>query len=305
MSNRTLSIIVAATLLAGQSPPALAQTSSFRDLALRINVGDRLAVENPSGVTTSGRIVRLTPAEITLDTASGERQFDLNVRSISVRHRSTRKAVLIGAGLGAAVGLVAACTAAEREECGDAGLILGAMGAGGGALVSALRPTWSVVYAEGRATDVSASAGPIGPLDELALRVNLGDRVRVRDRSGASVGGRLTRLTGEEITIRSEAGDTRIPAMAVRAVAVRRYALGEGALVGGVLFTALALAAPACRNNSDCRPLAAAPFGAGVGLAIGALVPRMKTVFRTEEPRISLLPIMARSRTGLRATLRW
>jgi hypothetical protein len=98
--------IAAVALLFVAPSIATAQTSPFFDLALRVNVGDRLEVKDPSGATTAGRLAGLTPTEITLQTASGERRFGVGVLSISVRHRSTRKAVLIGAGLGAAVGLV-------------------------------------------------------------------------------------------------------------------------------------------------------------------------------------------------------
>lgn len=305
MRTRTFALIAAVALLFVAPSIAVAQTSSFRDLALRVNVGDRLEVKDPAGATTGGRLVGLTPTEITLQTASGERRFGVEVLSISVRHRSTRKAVLIGAGLGAAAGLVVACTRAEREECGDAALILGAVGAGGGVLYSAMHPGWSTVYSAGGAPIATAPAGVPGPLDDLALHVNLGDRLRVRDRSGVTISGRLTGLTGTEITLETESGEAPVAVTAVRAVAVRRYALGQGALIGGAVFTALAFAAPACRDNPDCVPIVAAPFGAGVGLAIGALVPRMKTVFRAEPPRIGVAPVLSRRSVGIRATLRW
>jgi hypothetical protein len=229
----------------------------------------------------------------------------VEVLSISVRHRSTRKAVLIGAGLGAAAGLVVACTRAEREECGDAALILGAAGAGGGVLYSAMHPGWRTVYSAGGAPIATAPAGAPGPLDDLALHVNLGDRLRVRERSGVTISGRLTGLTGTEITLETESGEARVAVTVVGAVAVRRYALGQGALIGGALFTALAFAAPACRDNPDCVPIVAAPFGAGVGLAIGALIPRMKTVFRAEPSRVGVAPVLSRRSVGIRATLRW
>ena len=135
--------------------------------------------------------------------------------------------------------------------------------------------------------------------------MNLGDRLRVRDRSGVTISGRLTGLTGTEITLETDSGEARVAVTVVRAVAVRRYALGQGALIGGALFTALAFAAPACRDNPDCVPILAAPFGAGVGLTIGALVPRMKTVFRAEQPRVGIAPVLSRRTMGIRVTLRW
>jgi hypothetical protein len=303
-TDATVTFAAVAVLFVAPSIAA-AQTSPFFDLALRVNVGDQLEVKDTAGATTAGRLVGLTPTEITLQTASGERRFGVGVVSISVRDRSTRKAVLIGAGLGAAMGLVMACTSAEREECGDAGLILGAVGAGAGVLYSVIHPGWSTVYSAGGAPIATAPGGAPGPLNELALHVNLGDQLRVRDRSGVTINGRLTGLTGTEITLETESGEARVAAIAVRAVTVRHYALGQSALLGGVLFTALAFAAPACRENPDCVPIAAAPLGAGVGLAIGALVPRQKTVFRADEPRVAVAPVLSLRSVGVRATLRW
>lgn len=279
------------------------QMSSFRDLALRVNVGDRLRIQDQSGAATTGRLVGLTATELVVGTPSGTRRFGLDVASIAVRRSTIRKAVLIGAGLGAVAGTIAACSSEEREECGDAALMLGAVGAGAGVLVSALHPSWTTVHPPGGAT--TASAGEPGPLDPLALHVNLGDRVRVRTRSGTTANGQLTRLTGDEMTLATEAGEVHVDSAAVRTVAVRRYALGRGALIGAATFTVLTLAAPACRENSDCVPLVAASFGAGVGVAIGALVPRMSTVFRAEEPAFTIVPAISRRGAGVRATLRW
>jgi hypothetical protein len=300
----SLLTVSVALLLLGPSIGA-AQTASFRELALRVNLEDRLKVEDLSGVTTTGRLVGLTGTEIVLETHAGKRRFGPNVASIAVRPHAMREVVLIGAGLGALGGLVAACSRAEREECGDAALILGAAGAGAGVVVGALRPGWRTVYSAGRAATQATSAGPPGPLDELALHVNLGDWLRVRDRSGATISGRLTRLAGDEIALETKSGEARVAGTDVRTVAVRGYALGRGALIGAAAFTALAFAAPACRDNPDCVPLVAAPFGAGVGLAIGALVPQMKTVFRAQAQRVSVAPVISPRSIGVRAILRW
>ena len=86
---------------------------------------------------------------------------------------------------------------------------------------------------------------------------------------------------------------------------MRGYSLGKGALIGAGVFAALAAAAPACRSNPNCTPIGAAPFGAGVGLAVAALIPRMTTVFRAREKRASFSPEFSRGAIGVRASLRW
>jgi hypothetical protein len=52
-------------------------------------------------------------------------------------------------------------------------------------------------------------------------------------------------------------------------------------------------------------PIAAIPFGAGIGLAVGALIPRMTTVFRAQEEHASLSMVFSRDAIGLQASLRW
>ena len=149
------------------------------------------------------------------------------------------------------------------------------------------------------------SAQPLQSFQDLALRVNLDDRLRIEDQSGARTAGRLTRLTGDEMTIETDAGEKRFTSATVREAAVRGYSLGKGALIGAGVFAVLFAAAPACRSNPHCIPIAAAPVGAGVGLVVGALIPRMTTVFRAPEKRASFSPEFSRGAIGVRASLRW
>jgi hypothetical protein len=125
------------------------QSSLLEDLALRVNLDDRLLVEDASGGRTTGRLTRLTAGEITLQTAAGEKLFTREtVRQVAVRRQPLRLAVLIGAGAGAATGAVAACTGPEREECADAPIIAGAIGAGFGLAVGALMHRTTIVFPE-------------------------------------------------------------------------------------------------------------------------------------------------------------
>jgi hypothetical protein len=305
--RRVLVGLPIALVLLGPSPGSAQPLQSFQDLALRVNLDDRLRIEDQSGAKLTGRLTRLTRDEITIQTNAGERRFaSATLREVAVRRRPLRKGVLIGAGVGAVVGALAACAGPERDECGDGPMMLGAFGAGVGLAVSALVPRTTTVY---RAPiDRAASPGsarPPGPLDDLALRVNLDDRLRVEDQSGARTTGRLTRLTGDEMTIETDAGEKRFTTATVREVAVRGYPLGKAALIGAGVFAVVAAVAPACRSNSDCVPIAAAPFGAGVGLAAGALIPRMTTVFRAQEKRASFWPKFSRGAISVRASLCW
>jgi hypothetical protein len=305
--NAGLVALFIALVLLAPSLGAAQPLQSFQDLALRVNLDDRLRIEDQSAVRTTGRLTRLTRDEITIQTDAGEKRFtSATVREITVRRNTRRKGVLIGAGIGAAVGALVACWGPDRQECVDGPILLGGAGAGVGLALSALVTPATTVYA--LPIDMAPSRGsaqPPGPFDDLALRVNLDDRLRVEDLSGARTTGRLTRLTGDEMTIETDAGEKRFSSAIVRKVAVRGYSLGKSALIGAGVVTILLAAAPECRSDPDCIPIVAAPFGAGVGLAVGALIPRMTTVFHAQEKHVSFSPEFSRGAIGVRASLRW
>jgi hypothetical protein len=296
-----------ALMLLVPSQGAAQTRQSFQDLALRLNLDDRLRIEDESGTTTTGRLTHLTRDEITIQTDAGEKRFtSATVRTVARRRDTRRKNVLIGAGVGAIVGALAACSGPDRQECADGPILLGGVGAGVGLALSALIPRSTTVYTS--AIDMAPAGGLAqapGVFDSLALRVNLDDRIRVEDRSGARTTGRLLRLTGDEMTVGTDAGEKRFTRDDVRAVAVRGYPLGIGALIGAGVVTAALAASPGCRSDPDCIPIAAAPFGAGVGLAVGALIPRMKTVFRMQETQASFSPEFSRGAVGIRASFQW
>lgn len=307
-SLRRACLSFVALLLLASSQVSAQALRSFDDLALRVNLDDRLRVEDQSGESITGRLTRLTRDEIAIQAGAGERRFtSATVREIDVRRSARRTGVLIGAGLGIAVGALAACTGSERSECADSMLLLGGAGAGVGLASSGLVAHTTTVYVSPIDVMPSRRSGqPPGAFDDLALRVNLDDRIRVEDMSGARTSGRLTRLTGDEMTIETDAGPKHFTSGIVREVAVRGHWLGKGAaLIGAGVYVAAVAAAPSCRSNPDCIPIAAAPFGAGLGLAAGALIPRMTTVFRAQETHASISPQFARGAFGVRASLRW
>ena len=136
-----------ALVLLAPSPGAAQPLQSFQDLALRVNLDDEIRIEDRSGVRTTGRLTRLSADEITIQTAAGDKHFGREtLRQVAVRHQPLRKAVLIGAGVGAAIGAAAACRGPNREECADAPILVGGAGAGVGLAVGALIHNATVVY---------------------------------------------------------------------------------------------------------------------------------------------------------------
>jgi hypothetical protein len=130
-------------------------------------------------------------------------------------------------------------------------------------------------------------AQAVQAFEDLALRVNLGDQLQIKDQSGVRATGRVIHLSRDEVAIRTDAGEKRFATDTVREVAVRSYPLRRGALVGTVVFAVLgAVATCSHEGDGDCLiigTLGAAPIGAGVGLAMGGLVSRMKTIYRAPE----------------------
>ena len=91
---------------------------STQDLALRINLEDQLRIEDGSGVRTTGRLTRLTPDAITIQTEAGEKRFESDtVREVAVRGHAMRKGALIGAGVFAVLGVIANCSHEAGAGC--------------------------------------------------------------------------------------------------------------------------------------------------------------------------------------------
>jgi hypothetical protein len=133
------------------------------------------------------------------------------------------------------------------------------------------------------------------------VRVKVGDQLRVQDRSGAETTGRLTALTADEITLETDAGEQRFLRDAVATVAVRRSYAWMGAFVGAGVGAVAGWVGDTEHHDFDLPAL----LGAGAGAIAGALIPRMKTVYRGAGKEASLAPELSRRRVGVRVVLRW
>lgn len=303
-------VLLAPSLGVAQPPPA------SLDLALRINLDDLVRVEDASGASATGRLTRLAVDEIAVQTDSGEKRFATNaIRKVAVRGYALRKGAIVGAVVFAVLGVVATCS----HEGGGACAVIGSagaapIGAGVGLAAGALVPRMRTVYpAPKRAASVSpppTAGGAVGasPLENLARRVNLDDQLEVEDRFGVRTIGRLIRLTADEITIKTSAGERQLTREAVRQVAVRRRPLRAAVLIGAAGGAAIGVVA-ACTgaNREECAdaPIMAGGAGAGLGLALGALLHRSTIVYPEPKTQVLVSPVAARGAVGVRASLRW
>jgi hypothetical protein len=288
---------------------------SFEDLALRVDLDDRLQIEDLSGRTVAGRLVGLTRDEIAIQTDAGERRFSSDtVRGVALRGHSLRSGALIGVGLFAVLGAVATCAHEGGANCVAIGALRAApVGAGaglaGGALVSRMRTVYRKPEGRGTVPGTRAGGGP-SLLEDLALRVDLDDDLRVEDSSGGRITGRLIRLTAGEITIRTASGEKRFQREDVRQVAVRRQPLRMAVLIGaGAGADTGAAAACTGPERDECAdaPILVGAVGAGLGFLAGTLIHRTTIVYPETEKRAAVVvsPAISGGAAGLSVGLSW
>jgi hypothetical protein len=163
----------------------------------------------------------------------------------------------------------------------------------------------------GSPVEVASSGGaaePVQSFHDLALRIRPGHQVRIEDQAGASMTGRLTRLTPNEITIENEDGERLFASQDVRTVSRRHGSARWGALIGaGALATLGAISE--CRGGEDkyCGEGVGMGliFGAGLGACAGALILRTTTVYGAGEKQAFLSPVLSRHAVGVHAGLSW
>jgi hypothetical protein len=238
---------------------------SFEELALRVNLDDHLQIEDRSGAKATGRLSRLTRDELAIQTDAGEKRFTSGtVREVAMRGHALRKGALIGTGVFAVLGALAVCSHEGGGDC----IIVGALGAAPigagvglsmGALISRMRTIYRAPESRAFVTESRVASGVHASLlEDLALRVNLDDQLRVEDQSGVRTTGRLTRLTADEITIHTDAGEKHFTRETVRQVAVRHRPLRMAVLIGAGAGAAIGAVA-ACTGprreeyESACR----------------------------------------------------
>ncbi len=312
--RRAVVVSFLALMLLAPSQGSAQAPQSFEDLALRVNLDDQLQVEDQSGVKATGRLTRLTRDALAIQTEAGETRFTRDtVRAVAVRGHALRKGALIGAGVFAVLGAVATCSNEGGARCGIVGLRAAPIGLGVGLAIGAIIPRMKPVY---RAPEDRVSVQPsralsgvqASLLENLALRVNLNDRLLVEDASGGRTTGRLTRLTADEIALQTAAGEKHFTRETIRQVAVRHQPLRMAVLIGAGAGAATGAVA-ACKGpeREECAdaPIIAGAFGAGLGLAVGALMHRTTIVYPEAEKRTLVVPVISRDAVGVRVSRYW
>ena len=109
-----------APLASAQSVPA-----SFTDLQFLVAPGDRVTVVDTAGTQTKGRISELDGSTLSIRSGDGQRRFRVD-DVVVIRQRkqdSVRNGVIIGAAIGAGLGVIAELSCGARDEyCGYTGI---------------------------------------------------------------------------------------------------------------------------------------------------------------------------------------
>lgn len=170
-------------VIAAHAALAAAQTvpDSFRDLQFLVAPGDRVQVVDVTGRRITGRISELDASGLSIRTADGDRTFRQEEVSIvrQRNHDSVLNGVVIGAAVGAGLGLVSELSCGAMDEyCPYTGIVtIGSAiwGTFAGATIDLLHRTPRDVFR--RRPDAASKSMTIAP---LVARRGAGARVALR-----------------------------------------------------------------------------------------------------------------------------
>jgi len=160
--------------------------------------------------------------------------------------------------------------------------------------------------------------------DAIRQRVKEGQKVRITDDQGREWQGRIEELAPNHLVLLTKDRQLRdVPYAAILRIDRPHDTLANGALIGFVSGAVYGLLAVLAEENADCEPGAffscgdptAAAYvvippvlgavGAGIGVAIDAVVRRDPTLFRRRDSRVMLAPLLGREVRGVSLSVRW
>lgn len=166
----------------------------------------------------------------------------------------------------------------------------------------------------------------LGPSDAEAIRqrVKEGQKVRVTDDQGREWQGRIEALTPDNLVLLTKDRQQRdVPYAAIVRIDRPQDTLANGAWIGFASGAVYGLVALLAEENADCDPgaffscgdptgaayLIIPPIlgavGAGIGVAIDALVRRDPMLFRRGDSRVMLAPSLGHGVRGVSLSVRW
>jgi hypothetical protein len=179
-------------------------------------------------------------------------------------------------------------------------------------------------FVAGQETPPAAQTAGPSDADAIRQRVKEGQKVRITDDHGREWQGRIEAFASDNVVLLTKDRQRRdVPYAAILRIDRPHDTLANGALIGFLSGAVYGLLAVAAEENADCEPGAffscgdptAAAYvvippvlgavGAGIGVAIDALVRRDPTLFRRGDSRLMLVPSLDRGVRGLSLSVRW
>lgn len=186
-----------------------------------VRPGEKVFVTDVNGVQSQGRILRVSPSELTLLIAGKEQTVSSARLGRLEKGDSLWNGVLMGAApfalfAGAAVG--ASCSPHCGRDISIGMLVYGAVGAGVGALVDLGHRGYSIVDGPPLASaNARRSPPPVTLLDDLWLRIRQGDTIRVVTRNGQTIAGKFVQVSNTSVRLAVEGTPRDIPSGTCRA----------------------------------------------------------------------------------------
>ena len=155
--------------------------------------------------------------------------------------------------------------------------------------------------------------------DAIRQRVKKGQRVRITDDQGREWQGRIDRFAPDTLELLTNDRQRRdLPYSSILRIDRPRDTLANGAGIGfvsGAAFGLFVVVAVAIDDGPFCCGVPAAAYvllpaayggaGAGIGIAIDALVRRDPTLFRRGASRVTLAPSLGPGVRGFSLSMRW
>ncbi len=173
--NAWLSLTLLLLIVASAAPAAAQTASSFEQLAVLVESGDRITVTDSTGREQTGRIVDLSPSALALVIDGARRDFrEAQVQTIvQWRQDSLKNGAWFGFVLGAALGAPALNPRADITAPALSLGLLAAAGIGVGVGIDALLPSRQVIY-QSTGTARRVTVVPLVGRDRRGLAVSFG-----------------------------------------------------------------------------------------------------------------------------------
>ena len=298
-------------------PPPTANPQTPVELSGKVEAGDMIFVTDRNGVQTVGRLQRISSEGLALLVDGQERMIPSSDVGRVERRDSPWNGMLIGAVPSALLGMAsggASCSPRCGRDIPLGGLVVGAIGAGIGALIDFGIHGDSIIGGPALASpNARRVPEPVALLDELWLRVRQGDTIEVATTGGQKVRGKFVQVSSTSVMLMVRGDRREIRSSDIRLVKRAGNRYRSGALWGGAIFFAGGVVASAsCSGGvSECgNPLFAGVFmgsaGALWGTVIGAVIPRHPVVYESgASSSVRVLPVLHRGRVGVALSARF